>query len=167
MSQEVEAVGVSELDDAGGPDPDGGPADPDGGLPDPDPDPDPAPMFGQFFDEPDAVPEFELDPEPVPVDEFEDPDPVDPVLMDPVPVDPVGPVPVDPDPVAPVLELEDGVVVDVVAALATSAPPARSPDVNAPAARTLRRRICMWVCPFFWVQRRFVRSGTTHGAPRN
>ena len=125
------------------------------------------PCSGQFFDEPDAVLEFELDPEPVPVDEFEDPDPVDPVLVEPVPVDPVEPVPVDPVPVDPVLELEDGVVVDVVAALATSAPPARRPDVNAPTARTFRRRICMWICPFFWVQRRFVRIGTTHGAPRN
>ncbi len=67
------------------------------------------------------------------------------------------------DPVFPVLELEDGVAVDelvpevlpevpvvleVVAALATNAPPARSPEVSAPMASTLRRRICMTVLPF-------------------
>ncbi len=55
-------------------------------------------------------------------------------------------------------ELDDGAVVDedelelvpefpvdveVVAALATNAPPARSPEVSAPTARTLRKRICM------------------------
>jgi hypothetical protein len=66
-----------------------------------------------------------------------------------------------PEPELPVLELDEGevveefelevepglsVVVDVVAALAASAPPARSPDVSAPMARTLRRRICMAVC---------------------
>jgi len=38
--------------------------------------------------------------------------------------------------------------VEVVAALATSAPPARSPEVSAPAARTLRKRMCMTVVPF-------------------
>lgn len=75
---------------------------------------------------------------------------------------------VDPDPVFPLLEVEEdeGVVVDpdeldaeleldvdvepefpvepdVVAALATSAPPTTRPDVSAPTASTLRRRICM------------------------
>ena len=40
------------------------------------------------------------------------------------------------------------VVVDVVAALATSAPPARSPELSAPTARTLRRRIFMGCVPF-------------------
>lgn len=84
--------------------------------------------------EPEPEPEPELDPDPElePEDELE------------------------PEPVLPVFELEDGVVVDelelvpefpvvvdVVAALATSAPPARSPDVSAPTARTLRKRICM------------------------
>jgi len=64
------------------------------------------------------------------------------------------------DPEFPVLELVDGVeldefvvelvpelpvVLDVVAALATNAPPARRPDVSAPMASTLRRRICMMV----------------------
>ncbi len=76
-------------------------------------------MFGQFFVGPDPElelePEFELGPDPGPdpglVDEFE-----------------------DPEPVPPVVELDDGVLVDVVAALATSAPPARRPDVSAPTA---------------------------------
>jgi hypothetical protein len=40
------------------------------------------------------------------------------------------------------------VVVDVVAALAASAPPARSPEVSAPMASTLRRWIFMGVLPF-------------------
>jgi len=97
----------------------------------------PLPMLGQFLVEPD--PEFELEPD----DELDDPDPV------------------LPDPEVPELVLGDGVVVDepelvpefpvavdVVAALATSAPPASSPDVNAPTARTLRKRMCM-VCLAF------------------
>ena len=62
------------------------------------------------------------------------------------------------DPEFPVLVLADGVVVegvpelpvvvDVVAALATSAPPVTSPVVSAPMASTLRRRICMGGLPF-------------------
>jgi len=58
----------------------------------------------------------------------------------------------------PVLVLVDGavvelvpelpVVVEVVAALATSAPPVTSPVVSAPMASTLRRRICMGGLPF-------------------
>jgi hypothetical protein len=136
------------LDDVGGPDPDGG-------LPDSAPEPDPVPMFGQFFVEPDPElelePEFELEPEPELVDELDEPDPE-------------FPAPVVPEPVLPVFELDDGVLVDdVVAALATSAPPATRPDVKAPTARTFRRRICMCVCPFLWVQHRLVRTGT---APR-
>jgi hypothetical protein len=109
----------------------GGPPEPDGGVPDPEPDP--LPMSGQFLVEPD--PELEVEPDPDPEDELE-----------------------EPDPVLPVFEFDDGVVVDgdelelvpefpvdvdVVAALATSAPPARSPEVSAPTARTLRKRICM------------------------
>jgi len=96
-------------------------------------------MSGQFLVEPDPEldPDPELEPEPDPEDELE------------------------PEPVLPVFELEDGVVVDelelvpefpvvvdVVAALATSAPPARSPEVSAPTARTLRKRICMSCVPF-------------------
>ena len=50
----------------------------------------------------------------------------------------------------PVLELEPelllGVELDVVAALATNAPPATRPVVNAPMASTLRKRMCMDDC---------------------
>jgi hypothetical protein len=94
-------------------------------------------MSGQFLVEPD--PELELEPD----DELEEP------------------VPVLPDPELPEFVLTDGAVVaelelvpefpvveDVVAALATSAPPARSPDVSAPVANMVRRRIFMDVCPF-------------------
>lgn len=106
---------------------DGGAPDPDGGVPVCAPEP--LPMLGQF-------------------------------LVEPVP-----------EPVLPVLELDDGVVVEeldveefdvalepelpefpvvveVVAALATSAPPATRPDDRAPMARTFRRRICMRLWPF-------------------
>jgi hypothetical protein len=74
-----------------------------------------------------------------------------------------------PDPVFPVLEPDDGVVVEEpelgelelepvpvlpvlegVAALATSAPPATRPVVSAPKANALRRRMCMRCCPFHW-----------------
>jgi hypothetical protein len=111
---------VEEPDVAPLPEPDvGGAPAPEGG----DPDPDRLPMSGQFLVEPDP----ELEPE------------------------------------VPLLELDEGVVaevpdvellpelpvaVDVVAASATSAPPARRPDVSAPTARTLRRRICISVLPF-------------------
>jgi hypothetical protein len=94
-------------------------------------------MSGQFLVEPD--PELELDPDPEledeldPEDELEEPDPVLPAFE------------FDAGVVVDELELlpEFPVVVDVVAALATSAPPARSPEVSAPTARTLRKRICM------------------------
>lgn len=102
-----------------------------------DPEPDPLPMSGQFLVEPD--PELELEPD----DELEEP------------------VPVLPDPELPEFVLTDGAVVaelelvpefpvveDVVAALATSAPPARSPDVSAPVANMVRRRIFMGCVPF-------------------
>jgi hypothetical protein len=84
-------------------------------------------MFGQFFVDPDPelepVPEPELELEPLLVDEFEEDEPVFPEA-------------VVPEPVVPVFELDDdGVVVaDVVAALATSAPPATRPEVSAPTA---------------------------------
>ena len=70
---------------------------------------------------------------------------------------------VEPDPELPLLELAEGVVaevpdvefvpelpvvVDVVAASAARAPPARRPDVSAPTASALRRRICMAIVPF-------------------
>ena len=110
-------------------------------MPDPElgPDADSLPMSGQFLVEPD--PELELDPELEPELELE-PDPED-ELDEPEPVLPV----FEPNAgdVVDELELvpEFPVVVDVVAALATSAPPARSPEVSAPTARTLRKRICM------------------------
>jgi hypothetical protein len=94
-------------------------------------------MLGQILVEPDA--ELELEPD----DEPEEP------------------VPVLPDPELPEFVLTDGVVVeefellpefpvvvDVVAALATSAPPASSPELSAPTARTVRRRIFMGWVPF-------------------
>jgi hypothetical protein len=98
-------------------------------------------MSGQLCVEPEPDPVLELEPEDV-LDEPEL------VLL---------------DPEFPVLVLVDGVVVDeldvelvpelpvvveVVAALATSAPPVTSPVVSAPMASTLRRRICMGGLPF-------------------
>jgi hypothetical protein len=122
-SAEDQAAGADPLFEPDG----GGPPEPDGGAPDPVPDP--LPMSGQFLVEPD--PEFELEPDPE--DELEEPDPVLPVFELDAGVD------VDELELVP----EFPVVVDVVAALATSAPPARSPEVSAPTARTLRKRICM------------------------
>ena len=96
-----------------------------------------------------------------------EPDPLDPELGLEPELD--EPVLVLPDPVFPVLEPEEGVVVEepevdefeaelepvpvlpaleVVAASATSAPPATRPVVSAPTASILRRRICMSCCPF-------------------
>jgi hypothetical protein len=113
-------------------------------------------MLGQLRVEP--VPELELDP-------------LDPELAPDPELD--EPLLVLPDPLFPVLEPEDGVVVeepevvevlelelepvpvlpvlDVVAALATSAPPATRPVVSAPTASTLRGRICIRCCPFIRV----------------
>ena len=135
----------------GGYEPEGAPAlelEPDGGVPVPAGGvpvwvPEPLPMLGQLWVEP----ELELEPvEPELEPELDEPEPV---LL---------------DPVLGVLELEGGVAVDelvpevpldpvfpvleVVAALATNAPPARRPEVSAPMASTLRRRICMTVLPF-------------------
>jgi hypothetical protein len=58
--------------------------------------------------------------------------------------------------VEPELELvpELPLDVDVVAASATSAPPARFPEVSAPTATTLRTRMCMALCPFVSLLRR-------------
>jgi hypothetical protein len=96
--------------------------------------------------------------EPDPEPELE-PDPLDPELEPELELDPEldEPVLVLPEPELEVLVLDDGVVVeeldvepepvfpelDVVAALAASAPPAMSPDESAPTARTLRKRMCM------------------------
>jgi hypothetical protein len=124
--------------------------------------PEPLPMLGQFRVEPE--PELELEPEDVP----EEPEPV---LPEPVLAEPVLPVleldvgaVVDELPVEPVPELP--VVVDVVAALATSAPPATRPEVSAPTASTLRARIFMVVALSSRAERPPIRAGTTHGAPR-
>jgi hypothetical protein len=122
-------------------------------------------MFGQLWvvePEPELL-ELELEPD-------ELPDVPVPLLADPLlPVLEEDDVP---EPVAaldvPEVELEPELpVVDVVAALATSAPPARSPEVSAPTATALRSRMCMGICPFVSVLHRPVRTGTTHPAPRN
>jgi len=116
-------------------------------------------MLGQLWVEPE--PEPELDPE----EALEDPEPVLPEeeLPELVPDDGVVveglEVELEPEPELPV-------VVEVVAALATSAPPARRPEVSAPMANTLRRRICMGVCTFRISSRQPIRAGAPHGAPR-
>jgi hypothetical protein len=115
-------------------DPDGVEPDPAGGAPGW---PEPLPMLGQFWVEP----ELELEPEPE----------LEPELL--------LPDEVLEEPELELLEDEDGVVVvdvepvpelpeDVVAALATNAPPVSSPVVSAPMASTLRRRSFMDVLPF-------------------
>jgi hypothetical protein len=110
-------------------------------VPVPVPVPVPLPMFGQFLVEPLSA--LELDPEP---DELEELEP-ELLLLDPL------------DPVLEVLELDDGgVVEELVAAPATSAPPATSPVVSAPMANTLRSRSFM-VVPFVRVLRPPVRAG--------
>ena len=115
--------------------------------------PEPLPMLGQLCGAPE--PEAELP---------ELPELPEPVLEPPVPVLEVGAVVEEPE-----VELAPGlpVVEEVVAALATSAPPARShPELNAPTASTLRRRNCMGGCPFVSVKHQPVRTGTSHDAPR-
>ena len=105
-----------------------------------------------------ADPELEPDPGVV----LDDPEPVLELEL-PLPVLDVGVVveelEVEPEPESPV-------VVEVVAALATSAPPARRPELNAPMASTLRRRNCMGWCPFVSVKHQPIRAGTPHSAPR-
>jgi hypothetical protein len=105
--------------------------------------PEPLPMFGQLWVDVEPEPELELEPEEL----LEDPELVLPepefpeVVLDEGVVVEAFEVEVEPEPELPV-------VVEVVAALATSAPPANRPEVNAPMASTLRRRICMGVCTF-------------------
>jgi hypothetical protein len=90
------------------------------------PDFEPPPMFGQLWVEP----ELELpDPE-LAVLELDDGVVVEELVL-------------APEPVVPVVD-----VAEVVAASATSAPPATSPVVSAPMATTLRSRIFMVCCPF-------------------
>jgi len=101
--------------------------------------PEPLPMLGQLWVE--LEPELEPDPEEV----LEDPELVlpEPELGVLVPDDGVVV-----EELEVVLEPELPAALEVVAALATSAPPARRPELSAPMASTLRRRICMGGCPF-------------------
>jgi hypothetical protein len=123
----------------------GGAPDPDGGVPDGAFEFEPLPMLGQFFVEPEDEPEPVEEPEPV--DELEEPEPVLPALEldDGVVEDELDVEGFDVELVPVFPELP--VVVDVVAASATSAPPATRPDVSAPMASTLRKRICMGALP--------------------
>ena len=104
--------------------------------------PEAPPMLGQLWVEPDPDPELELEPD----DVLEDPE----LAL----LEPVFPVPELDDGVEVdefVVELEPvlPVVVEVVAAFATNAPPATRPEVSAPMANTFRRRIFIWdSCPF-------------------
>jgi hypothetical protein len=128
--QEPEADPLPELDV-------GAPPERDGGVPEGAFEFEPFPMSGQF------LVEVELDPEPEPEPELElelELELDDGVVGEEWDVEEFD---VELVPVLP----ERPVVVDVVAALATSAPPAMRPDVNAPVASTVRRRICMGV-PF-------------------
>ena len=93
-------------------------------------------------------------------------------MVEPVGADPVGPLGVEAEGCVELLLvelLEEGVDVVVpelaldvlVAALATSAPPAMSPLVSAPAASTLRSRSFMAGCPSFMVGSMSTRCGGT------
>jgi hypothetical protein len=135
-------------------------------------------MFGQFW----VDPELELEPVPVlepfvPFELFElpvlpelelevlfEPDVPDVVL---VPVDPEFPV----DEVVPSVEVvelvpELDVEPAVVAAFATAAPPATRPEANAPAASTLRNRMCMGVALSRSVLRPLTRADCDSVRPR-
>lgn len=119
---------------------DGADPEPAGGAPG-EPDPEPLGMLGQLCVEPDEL-LLELEP-----DELDEPELV---LLEPVPElsepDDDGAVVEElvlvPEPVVPVLEL-------VVAASATSAPPATRPVVSAPIANAFRSRIFMGVVVSF------------------
>jgi len=118
-------------------------------------------MLGQLCVEPEPEPEPEVEPEEL----LDDPGLVLPEPEFPDPVLDEGVVVEEPEPEPePVPELP--VVVEVVAALATSAPPARRPELSAPMASTLRRRKCMGRCPFVSVKHQPIRAGTPHLAPR-
>ena len=90
--------------------------------------PEPLPMLGQLRVVLEPGLELEPDPEEVPEPELPELVPDDGVVVEELDAE---------------LEPELPVVVEVVAALATSAPPARRPEVSAPMASTLRRRIVM------------------------
>jgi len=117
-------------------------------------------MLGQLWVELEPEPELELEPEEL----LEDPELVLPVPEVPELVLDEG---VDVAELEAELEPELPVEVEVVAALATSAPPARRPEVSAPMASTLRRRICMGGLHLsVLVKLQPIRAGTPHGAPR-
>jgi len=122
--------------------------------------PEAPPMLGQLRVEPDPDPELELEPDDVleePELELLEPEFPVPELDDGVEVDELA---VEPEPELPV-------VVDVVAALATNAPPATRPEVSAPMASTFRRRIFIGIITLSSrVERQPIRAGTTHGALR-
>ncbi len=146
----VNGVGSAPQEAELEPDPGGGaPSDPDRGAPGrgPELEPEPLlPMSGQLCVEPELD---ELDPE---VPELDDGADVDELGVDESDVEPVPELPVEP-------------VVEVVAALATSAPPATRPEVSAPIASTLRKRNGMGTIPF-GVCGRPTQAGTTERAPR-
>jgi hypothetical protein len=135
-------------------------------------------MFGQFL----VDPELELEPEPVlePFEPFElfelpvlpelelavllEPDVPDVVL---VLVDPEFPV----DEVVPPVEVvelvpEPDVEPAVVAAFATTAPPATRPEASAPTASTLRKRMCIDVALSRSVLRPLTRTDSDSLRPR-
>ena len=113
----------------------------------------PDPMLGQFLVEPEPEPELELPELDEPELELLEPELVLPELE--VPVLPVLELLLDDGVLVeePELELVLGVELDVVAALATNAPPATRPVVNAAVASTLRKRMCMDDCLSFLVKR--------------
>jgi hypothetical protein len=132
---------------------------------------DPLPMFGQFLVDPEPellepVPLLELFELPV-LPEFEvelevllEPEVPDVVL---VLVDPEFPV----DEVVPSVELVELVPEpEVVAALATNAPPATRPEARAPAASTLRNRMCIGVAFLGRVLRPLTRADDDSVRPR-
>ncbi len=117
-------------------------------------------MFGQLLVEPEPDPEVpELD-EP----ELDEPELEEPELEDDDGVD-VDELEVDELEVGLVPELPVDPVVEVVAALATSAPPTRRPELRAPTASTLRRRNGMSSIPFVLCDRP-TQAGTAERAPR-
>jgi hypothetical protein len=110
-------------------------------------------MFGQFFVEPEPDVLLEPEDEPEEPDEPDEPDepelvlpdPEFPVLVDGVVVDGV----VVEEPELDEFEAPElPVVLEVVAALATRAPPARRPEASAPVPSAVRRRIFMAGSPF-------------------
>jgi hypothetical protein len=110
-------------------------------------------MLRQFLEELEPVPELELPELDEPELELLEPELVPPELE--VPVLPVLEPPLDDGVLVeePEVELVLGVELDVVAALATNAPPATRPVVNAPRASTLRKRMCMDDCLSLLVKR--------------